>query len=68
MAKYASLSGESFGVDDTRLKWSFLKGEREKGRKREGGREGREGIKPQRKGEEDWTSKLTHELIVSPLQ
>ena len=39
MAKYASLSGESFGVDDTRLKWSFLKGEREKGRKREGKRE-----------------------------
>ena len=39
MAKYASLSGESFGVDDTRLKWSFLKGEREKGRKREGERE-----------------------------
>ena len=48
MAKYASLSGESFGVDDTRLKWSFLKGEREKGRKREGerkvgGQERREG-------------------------
>ena len=48
MAKYASLSGESFGVDDTRLKWSFLKEEREKGRKREGEREvggegGREG-------------------------
>ena len=39
MAKYASLSGESFGVDDTRLKWSFLKEEREKGRKREGERE-----------------------------
>ena len=47
MAKYASLSAESFGVDDTRLKWSFLKGEREKRRKREGEREagerGREG-------------------------
>ena len=89
MAKYASLSGESFGVDDTRLKWSFLKGEREKGRKREGEREvggegrregGREGGRGERvlslsfKGkvtdpeEEDWTSKLTHELIVSPLQ
>ena len=110
MAKYASLSGESFGVDDTRLKWSFLKGEREKGRKREGEREvggeerregggeerregGERGKEGEREGErdvereggrgervlslsfkrkvtdpeEDWTSKLTHELIVSPL-
>ena len=63
MAKYASLSGESFGVDDIRLKWSFLKGEREEkeGRGKEGrrgrekgekggrrrGREGREAIKSQ---------------------
>ena len=35
MAKYASLSGESFGVDDIRLKWSFLKRERETGREGE---------------------------------
>ena len=41
MAKYASLSGESFGVDDTRLKWSFLKGGEGERKKERGGKGGR---------------------------
>ena len=53
MAKYASLSGESFGVVDTRLKWSFLKGEGER-KKERGGKGGRgRGREGKREGERE---------------